>query len=106
MEPLKRINFLRNWREAFAKLDLGRFEEVYVFGSVVTGKITGGSDIDVIVVVKRGEDRNKALIDFIDEVESKLGEEASYLFDVKVIYEDEKELPPYRSFLRNAVRVR
>ncbi|BDC17548.1 nucleotidyltransferase domain-containing protein [Acidianus sp. HS-5] len=81
-------------------------EEVYVFGSVITGKITGGSDIDVIVVIKRGEDRNKALIDFIDEVESKLGEEASYLFDVKIIYDDEKGLPPYRSFLKNAIRVK
>lgn len=35
-----------------------------------------------------------------------LGEKASYLFDVKVIYEDEKELPPYKSFLRDAVRIK
>ncbi|MBB5254620.1 nucleotidyltransferase domain-containing protein [Sulfurisphaera ohwakuensis] len=69
MEPLERIKFLRNWREAFSKLNLERFSEVYVFGSVISGKITGGSDIDVILVIKRNEDRNKALIDFFDEVE-------------------------------------
>lgn len=72
----------------------------------MSGKITGGSDIDVILVIKRGENKNKALIDFFDEVESKLGEKASYLFDVKVIYENEKELPPYKFFLRDAVRVK
>ncbi|BAB64946.1 hypothetical protein STK_00016 [Sulfurisphaera tokodaii str. 7] len=70
------------------------------------GKITGGSDIDVILVIKRNEDRNKALIDFFYEVERELGEKVSYLFDVKVIYEDEKELPPFKSFLRDAVRIK
>ncbi|BDB99149.1 nucleotidyltransferase family protein [Saccharolobus caldissimus] len=106
MEPIEKIKFLRNWREALRKLNLERFKEVYVFGSVVSGKITGASDIDLILVIKRGEDKNKALIGFFDEVESKLGEKASYLFDVKVIYEDEKELPLYKFFLRDAVRVK
>ena len=106
MEPLERIKFLRNWREAFSKLDLSEFKEVYVFGSVVTGKVTGGSDIDVILVISREKDRTRALLDFFDEVERKLGEEKSYLFDVKVIYEDEKELPLFRSFLKDAVRIK
>jgi len=38
MELLERIKFLRNWKEAFNKLNLERFSEVYVFGSVISGK--------------------------------------------------------------------
>lgn len=106
MEPLEKIKFLRNWRVALAKLNLESFDEVFVFGSVVTGKITAGSDIDLILVIRHGEDKNKALISFFDEVERKLGESASYLFDVKVIYENEKNLPPYKYFLKGAVRVK
>ncbi|BFI75756.1 nucleotidyltransferase domain-containing protein [Sulfurisphaera ohwakuensis] len=80
MEPLERIKFLRNWREAFSKLNLERFSEVYVFGSVISGKITGGSDIDVILVIKRNEDRNKALIDFFDEVVRESWEKKRHIY--------------------------
>ena len=60
----------------------------------------------MILVISREKDRTRALLDFLDEVERKLGEEKSYLFDVKVIYEDEKELPPFRSFLKDAVKMK
>ena len=54
---LKSLDYLRNYREVaelvkevVRKIDPGA--EVYVFGSVVTGRYTGASDIDVLVITE------------------------------------------------------
>lgn len=49
---LERIEFLkRNWR-SIAETVLRRAREVIVFGSVIKGRATGASDLDLAVVVR------------------------------------------------------
>ncbi|AEE94966.1 DNA polymerase beta domain protein region [Acidianus hospitalis W1] len=100
------IELLRNWRKLISNLSLDEYSEVYVFGSVVEGKITGYSDIDVLVIIPNKKDKLQYLLKFYDEVEKKLGEKISYLFDVKVIYPEEKSVPPYSWFLKKSIKIK
>jgi predicted nucleotidyltransferase len=100
------IELLRNWRKLISNLSLDEYSEVYVFGSVVEGKITGYSDIDLLVIIPSKKDKLQYLLKFYDEVEKKLGEKISYLFDVKVIYPEEKSVPPYSWFLKKSIKIK
>lgn len=77
--------------------------ECYVFVSVVTGRVTGSSDVDIILVIDRGDPLD-VKVRVIEEIEDRLGDLA-YLFDVKVVSARDRDKPPYVWFLRNAVRV-
>lgn len=71
---LKIVELAREWRfwvfkisEAAEKL-LGKCE-VYVFGSVVEGKVTGGSDIDILIVSDKVPKRLKDVWKLKTEIE-------------------------------------
>ena len=55
IEISKLVRDWRFWCEAIAKAaeDVLGSCEVYVFGSVVEGRVTGGSDVDVLIVADR-----------------------------------------------------
>jgi len=55
IEISKIIRDWRFWCEAIAKAagEVLGLCEVYVFGSVVEGRVTGGSDVDVLIVADR-----------------------------------------------------
>ncbi|MGC8584068.1 MAG: nucleotidyltransferase domain-containing protein [Thermoproteus sp.] len=104
MEPLRRVEALRRWREV-AEAILPTLKkhgvECYAFGSAVAGRVTGSSDLDILLFVEE-EDLHSAEV--LAEAEAVLGELA-YLLDIKVARIEDREKPPYVWFLRNAVRL-
>ena len=93
----RRIEFLeRNWRRIAEEVKevAKRYGEVYkvvVFGSVIKGKASGSSDLDIAVIYneKLGfkEKRRREI-----EITLALPEEESLLVDIKVLGVDEAEL--------------
>ncbi|WP_243679470.1 nucleotidyltransferase domain-containing protein [Vulcanisaeta souniana] len=77
--------------------------ECYVFGSVITGRITGSSDVDVLLVISDG-DPLEVKVKVLEEVEDRLGD-VVHLLDIKVVNARDKGKPPYAWFLRNAIRI-
>jgi len=55
---MKRAEIVRNWKEYTAKVveavkKILPDAHVYMFGSVIKGEATGGSDIDILIVSKK-----------------------------------------------------
>ncbi len=74
---LKRLQHLRNYREIAEKVKkiVSRHDpeaEVYVFGSILEGRVTGLSDIDLLVVSKRTEAEYKLKIDVDGSIDGPL----------------------------------
>ncbi|GAB6947469.1 nucleotidyltransferase domain-containing protein [Vulcanisaeta sp. JCM 16161] len=106
MEPMRRIRLLRDWKSLINEVSpiLRRYGvECYVFGSVVMGRVTGSSDVDILLVIDGGDPLD-VKVRVIEEIEDRFGDLA-YLFDVKVVNARDRDRPPYAWFLRNAVRV-
>ncbi|AEA11545.1 hypothetical protein TUZN_0039 [Thermoproteus uzoniensis 768-20] len=106
MEPLRRIEALRRWREIAEAIlpTLRKYGvECYVFGSAVAGRVTGSSDLDILLFVEEGDPLD-VKAEVLAEAEAVLGELA-YLLDIKVAYVKDREKPPYIWFLRDAVRL-
>ena len=80
---LERIEFLkRNWR-SIAETVLRRAREVIVFGSVIKGRATGASDLDLAVVV-RGLNKNE-VSRLLLEIHARLPDEISEIIDLVII---------------------
>lgn len=59
----KKADMLKKWKEWVNKIavcarDILDEVEVFVFGSVVRGELTGGSDIDILIVSNNLPERN------------------------------------------------
>jgi Nucleotidyltransferase domain. len=95
---LERIEHLeKNWRKIAEEVlnsakKIVDSKEVIVFGSVIKGKVTGASDLDLALVVKKDE-VSKILLD----IHSMLPEEISEIIDLIIIDEGSEE-----SFLKLA----
>ncbi len=105
----RRISILKNWREFVKKVvaiikEIVPSVEVYVFGSVVSGEITGSSDIDVLVVVPDEVNLRKVHLDIVLKLEDVLGED-SYILDIHVVKKCDVDKPPYVWWLRKAVKI-
>ncbi|ADN50244.1 nucleotidyltransferase family protein [Vulcanisaeta distributa] len=106
MEPVRRIKLLRDWRSLVNAVlpILRRYGvECYVFGSVITGRITGSSDVDILLVISDG-DPLEVKVKVLEEVEDRLGD-VVHLLDIKVVNARDKGKPPYAWFLKNAIRI-
>ncbi|WP_440059597.1 nucleotidyltransferase domain-containing protein [Thermogladius sp. 4427co] len=71
-DPLK---YYRNYVEVAKRVReiVSRYDpeaEVYVFGSVVRGSYTAGSDIDILVVTKRFESRYDIMVDVYKQIDA------------------------------------
>ncbi len=105
----RRLSILQNWRDFVKKVvrivkEVVPEAEVYVFGSVLESKVTGSSDIDILVVVPDDVDLKKTYLDIVLRLEDAVGED-SYLLDVHIVRKSDVERPPYAWWLRRAVRV-
>jgi Nucleotidyltransferase domain. len=89
---LERIEHLeKNWRKIAEEVlnsakKIVDSKEVIVFGSVIKGKVTGASDLDLALVVKKDE-VSKILLD----IHSMLPEEISEIIDLIIIDEGSEE---------------
>ncbi len=106
---LKRIGLLRNWRAlvnsvvgVLASLDY--VVEAYVFGSVLSGRVTGSSDLDILVIVEDKVDRYRALAEIEDLLIERPGDTA-YIIDLHVVRRDQLSIPIVKSFVRDGVLV-
>ena len=105
----KQLELLKNWHSFVVKVtnlihELYPDAEVYVFGSVVEGKITGASDIDIIVIIPDDVNTKEAYLKIVAYLEDKLGED-SYILDVHVVNRQDVEKPPYVWWIRKAVKI-
>lgn len=72
---LKALNYLRNCKEVVRRVKevVGRVDpnaEVYVYGSTVTGKFTGASDIDVLVITSNMDKRYDIIVEVYKSVDA------------------------------------
>ena len=105
----RHLYLLRNWRDVVRRVaevvsSLYPGSEVYVFGSVVEGRVTGASDIDVIVVLPQGVKELDAYINISKALEDSMGSD-SYVVDLHVVEKSYCDKPPYVWWLKRAVRV-
>ena len=68
---------LKNWRRIAEKVktivhEIDPDAKVYVFGSVVRGRFTGASDIDVLIVTKRIDRKYEIMARVYSELEAPL----------------------------------
>ncbi|MGP3703512.1 MAG: nucleotidyltransferase domain-containing protein [Candidatus Bathyarchaeota archaeon] len=103
--------FIRDWRfwcNAIAEAAvavLGKCE-VYVFGSVVHGCVTGGSDVDVLIVAGWLPKDFRVRADFKAEIEQRAGLPLYHPFELHLVTRDEAEGNPiYKGVLRCGVKV-
>ena len=87
LEALSQLNFVK---------------EIYLFGSTLSGEITGSSDIDLLIIVDN--DPKKAYIEINQFLESKLGEKA-YNIDIHVVNIKEKDKSPHKWFIKKGKKI-
>ena len=79
---------------------------VYVFGSVVRGEETGGSDVDILLVCKTLPDSMKERGELKAKLEEVAGLPLYHPFEIHLATEQEVlSNPVYRSALREAVEI-
>ncbi|MET1160332.1 MAG: nucleotidyltransferase domain-containing protein [Thermoprotei archaeon] len=105
---IRRTLMLRNWREwvyriaLVAKEELGRVE-VYVFGSVVEGDYTGGSDVDVLVVSPNAPDKVSDRSRLKAVIEEKLNLPYYHPFEIHIVKPEEAGI--YLRKKRSAIKI-
>lgn len=102
-------NALREWRiiaSRIAKIvsEYGIAADIYVFGSVVKGRYTGASDIDVLIIVNDDVNLQKLYRELSIILEDKLGNIA-YIVDLHIITKNMAKNPPYRWWLEEAIKI-
>ncbi|ADI31261.1 nucleotidyltransferase domain-containing protein [Staphylothermus hellenicus] len=106
----KRRQVLRNWDSIaktiayILKKVMPDIMEIYVFGSVVDGKFTGASDLDLLIVIPEKYDESKTYILFNKILEEKLGEIA-YMIDLHIINKNKLAKPPYTWWLKKSYKI-
>lgn len=105
---LERRKLLENWRTIVKKMAAAFKEilpdaEVYVFGSVIEGRATGGSDVDVLVVSdmipKVPHGRAEVKVAVIE----RLGLPLHHPFEIHIVSRDEAEW--YRKHVKKLIRI-
>lgn len=69
-----------------------------MFGSAIEDRITGASDIDLLVAVPDDLDEPRTYIELSKALEDRLGSTA-YIIDLHVVHRSRVDEPPYRWWL-------
>ena len=77
--------------------------KIFLFGSTLSGRITGASDIDLLVIINN-IDPKEAHLKMTLALEDELGEEA-YIIDIHVVSENMLSEQPFKWFLKKAVKI-
>lgn len=78
-------------------------KEVYLFGSVIRNKITGASDLDILVIIRNKKPKD-AYVEIAMALEDTLGDLA-YLIDLHVYTEDQAESPLISKIISEAIQL-
>jgi predicted nucleotidyltransferase len=103
----KRLRLLRSWHEVtdIVSKKVRSFvpeAQIYVFGSVIEGRVTGSSDLDLIVVVPDNVNELEFQVKLYKVLEEEMGENA-YIVDLHVVHRSKVDKPPYKWWLKRAV---
>lgn len=89
----KRREMLKNFEKYLKRInnsikEILRDSKVYIFGSVIEGKLVGGSDIDILVIA---DVPKKHLIrtQIISDIEEKAGLPLSHPFEIHLLSSEE-----------------
>lgn len=105
----ERLRLLREWRSLAEKVAVIARElipgaEIYVFGSAVTGRIAGSSDIDILVIVPGNYSEREVHTYLAIKLEEVLGT-LSYILDLHVVRKENVNKPPYMWWLGKSVKI-
>ena len=104
----ERRRIIEKWREYVLRIAsackniLGDCE-VYVFGSVVENKWTGGSDVDILVVSDNVPSTSKERAEIIARIEEKADLPLSHPFEIHLTKREEADW--YWKHIRKALRI-
>ena len=104
----ERRKMIEKWREYVSKIAsacrkiLGECE-VYVFGSVVENKWTGGSDVDVLIVSNNVPVSNRERAKIIAKIEEEANLPFTHPFEMHLVSKDEAKW--YWKHIRKAVKI-
>ena len=104
----ERRKIIENWRfyvEKIAKAcrELLKDCEVFVFGSVIEGKWTGGSDVDVLLIGDGVPLSNRERAEIKAKIEEAAGLPLVHPFEIHLI--DRSEVSWYKRHIKKAVRI-
>ncbi len=97
----ERRSLIQKTVEALSRIPY--IKEVYLFGSMVEGKITGSSDIDLLIVVGK-KNIKESYIEIALFLEKEINDK-SYLIDIHVISEEMLREPPFIWILHKAEKI-
>ena len=105
----KMKKFIDEWEKWAEKIAIAAKEilgecEVYVFGSVVEGKATGGSDVDILIICDKVPKKGKDRADIIVKIEELANLPLFHPFEIHIV--DKKEANWYWKHIKKAVRIR
>ena len=101
LDMVERMEILRGAMMVLSKLTFVR--EVYLFGSMLDGKITGASDIDLLIVID-SVDPKRAYIEIALALEEELGERA-YIIDIHVVSKNLLDEQPFKWLHKNSKKI-
>ncbi len=91
MNQLKLLKEWEKWSkkiEKAAKKILGDCR-VVIFGSVIEGKATGGSDVDILIVIKHLPRDGKKRAEIISKIEDEAGLPLYHPYEIHLVNEEE-----------------
>ena len=96
IEISKLVRDWRLWSEAIAEAagEVLGLCGVYVFGSVVEGRVTGGSDVDILIVAERLSEDFRLRGDLKAEIEEKANLPLYHPFEIHLATGEEVESNP------------
>jgi len=99
---------IEKWREYVERIATSANEilgecEVYVFGSVIEGKWSGGSDVDILIISNRIPKRNKERGELKAKIEEKAGLPLIHPFEIHVVRREEAAW--YWKHIKKAIRI-
>ncbi len=100
IEISKLVHDWRLWSEAIARAAVEVLGpcEVYVFGSVVEGRVTGASDVDILIVADRLPGDFRLRGDLKSKIEEAAGLPLYHPFEIHLVSREEAEANPiYRA---------
>lgn len=105
----RRLSVLREWKnlaERVARIikELIPNAEVYVFGSIVAGRITGSSDLDILIVIPNDLCERDIHTYLSIKLEEALNS-TSYIVDLHVVRRENLNKPPYTWWIKRALRI-
>jgi len=105
---IQQAKLLEQWEEWSKKIAgaarkvLGECK-VFVFGSVIEGKATGGSDVDILIICRNLPKSRKKRAELIAKIEEEAGLPLYHPYEIHLVNEEESKW--YFRYIHKYIRV-